>query len=533
MRVNTSFPQRRLLKSLICCSVLGVCSSLVVSTASAITLQNAVHQTLTTHPDILSAKSAETAARHDVRQAQGGFLPSVDLEAGIGKEYSNNPATRAAIRQDTRTLTRQESALRASQLLFDGGNVKNTVAQRRADFLTRHHQVSESQDALAFDAADAYLNVIRQREIVRIRKSDVAAHIETLAKVRKRLKAGAGRKSELDLVDSRLALSRARLTRAQGDLRDSYDTYYKVIGTRVPDHLVVPTLPTTPVTLTAAQHTAMGINPSVAALESQVDANTAAIGVARSAYFPTFTVDAGGTAQNDLDGVKGHNNDAELMVRMRYNLFNGGSDKAAIDSAIARETEARHDLDNIRRDVAEDVALSWNNLQASIKRLPNLRIHRDQSRNVFIAYGKQFQLGQRTLFDLLNAETEYIDAKASLTDGIYDVRSGTYRLLASTGTIIPKMFGNNQTVRTNLPRVYGAKGKGGKQIAQSKGMKNIPADKDVSLADFITVPSNGKKSSTKLAANHHSSGADANASKGHGKGKSSQNAKKNSKAKQA
>ena len=121
---------------------------LLTSAASAANIQDAVHQTLSTHPNVLGAQAAEKAARYDVNQAKGEYLPSVDIEGGIGKEHSDNPATRASGNHG-RTLTRQESAIVASQLIFDGGNVMNTIRQRKSDLETSKFQLSETQERFA------------------------------------------------------------------------------------------------------------------------------------------------------------------------------------------------------------------------------------------------------------------------------------------------------------------------------------------------------------------------------------------------
>ncbi|MBB72200.1 MAG: hypothetical protein CMF50_07365 [Legionellales bacterium] len=464
----------------------------VLSTsAMANGLEDAVQQAITTNPNIMGAKAAEHAAQKEVQQAKGGYLPRVDMEAGIGKEQSDNPATRAA-GQTKRTLTRQESAIVASQLLFDGGNVSNTVRQRKSDLSVRKFQINETQESLAFDAAEAYLNVKRNRELVAVAVSDVKAHQRTLEKVRKRLTAGAGRKSELELADGRLARSRSRLQLSRGRLADAYDTYFKVVGHSAPQQMTLPRLPHVPASLKEAQKIGIDHNPTIGATDSRLEASKAAVGVAKSAYYPTFRADLGATFQNDLDGVKGHNNDAEAMVRMTYNVFNGGSDMAGVDAAHARESEARHETANIRRDVTEDVALSWNNLQAAKRSIPYLKRHMDKSNKVLEAYGKQFQLGQRTLFDLLNAETEYFNAKSDYIDGLYDKRIGTYRLLASMGILTSTLYNHNHNIVAQRPANVKSNVHYPNASANQVNAMNFPQAAHTGAASFAKADSDSK-----------------------------------------
>ena len=144
--------------------------------------------------------------------------------------------------------------------------------------------------------------------------------------------------------------------------------------------------------------------------------------------------------------MKGHNEDLNALVRGTYNIYRGGSDLAFVRSAVFRKQDTQYAIEDVRRIVNEDVALSWNGLVTAKNRISDLRNHRDKSKEVLMAYRKQFKLGQRTLFDLLNAEIEYYDAWEGLVDGQFDVRVQTYRLLSAMGNLVPTLFGDHGNV---------------------------------------------------------------------------------------
>lgn len=423
----------------------AVCFLCVCSPIQAETLKNAVDTALQSYPDILRALSEQKATAYEIRQVQGQWLPALDVDAAIGHENTDNPATRGLGKGDV-NFTRKESAFILQQLLFDGGNVNNQIKEAKANYRTRTFEVDEVKQDVGFLAAQAYLNVLRERELLAIREFDIKAHRTLYGKVAKRLEAGAGKKSELQLADSRLALAESRFAEAQGNLYSANDTYTKIMGTAPNTKMALPNIPSNlPHTLQNAQHLAMMINPSIHATDQRILANEASVGIARAAYFPIFTIDLSQTFNDNLDGIQGYNNQRNEMLRMRYNLFNGGSDKAQMDAAHSRVTAAQHDSATIRRNVNERVALAWDQLQASINKLPALETHVTQSYNVWQAYEKQFQLGQRTLFDLLNSQAEYYNARSALTDAQYDVRVNRFELLAAMGNFVAFIEKNQGT----------------------------------------------------------------------------------------
>jgi adhesin transport system outer membrane protein len=402
-----------------------------------------MQQTLSSHPEILNAQSLQSAANSDIGIEKGGYLPHLNVTGGIGKENTDNPATRAAGDGDV-TLTRKESDFLLSQLLFDGGNVLNRVAKSKADYQTATFQYYQTKELLAFAAAQAYLAVIRDRALLKVARLNVQAHEDMYVKISKRVVAGAGMRSDQELAQSRLALAKANYTLAEGHLADSEATYIKVVGSASPPLMPLPPQPrNVPFSLPLAQQLAVKLSPTLSASKSQIASNAAAVGVAKSAYFPTFTVDLNASYSDSLDGVPGYNNQKRAMLRMNYNVFNGGSDKSAVSAARYREVASQQDAQRVQREIFENVAFAWDAMQTSTKRVPNLERHMLESYNVWQAYIKQFQLGQRTMFDLLNSQSEYYDAKSSLIQAQFDERVSRYQLLAAIGELVSTVNSGN------------------------------------------------------------------------------------------
>lgn len=423
---------------LLLCAGSAICLTPVTGLAD--NLQQAIEQTIATHPQVLSAESEQEAANQDIKQQVGGYLPSLDATAGYGYETTDNPATRASGLGNSGgaiTLFRQESNFLLEQLLFDGGNVSNRVAKAKADYQTTTFQVYGIQEALGYDAALIYLSILEDRELIRIARLNVSAHEDLYSKIGRRVQAGAGKTSDLNLAQSRLALAKSDYFQAIGQLQNDEATYVKVVGYPAPAVLEMPPQPQNiPLTLTRAQQLAIELNPNLAASKTLVASNIASVGVAKSAFFPTVTLDLNSSFNDSLAGVPGYNNSRSALIRMNYNVFRGGSDKAAVSAARYRVIAAEQDNQKLQRDTLETVAFAWNNMQTSINRVPELRVHSAQSYNVWQAYIKQFQLGQRTLFDLLNSQSEYYDSQSALITAQYQERTSRYQLLASIGELV-------------------------------------------------------------------------------------------------
>jgi len=263
---------------------------------------------------------------------------------------------------------------------------------------------------------------------------------------------GAGTRADVELAQGRLAQSAAMLTQSEGNLANANDTYIRIVGVYPMIHLQKPFVPPhLPGSLMQAQQLGMVMSPVVQASLAEIATAQAAAGVARSSFYPTVSVDVTKRVNNDLDGIPGTLNETQGLVRASYNVFKGGSDASAVSAANYRVTAAIDQSRVTQRDVAFDIAQSWNNLLAQLNQIHNLAIHQQQSYDVWQAYIKQFQLGQRTLFDMLNAQSEYYNAKEDVINATYDAMSSRYQLLASIGALVGTITNPEQNVFTRRP----------------------------------------------------------------------------------
>jgi adhesin transport system outer membrane protein len=151
---------------------------------------------------------------------------------------------------------------------------------------------------------------------------------------------------------------------------------------------------------------------------------------------PRVTIETGGSNNRDIDGVVGPEREYYAMLRLRYNLFRGFGDTERVRETHARVDEAFANLQRVRSDVERDVRQAWDALASDRVRLPQLAEYARASADVAEAYRLQFQLGQRSLLDVLNAENERFNATGAYIAGRAAVTVDELRLLASAGRLL-------------------------------------------------------------------------------------------------
>lgn len=427
--MNNNMMHTKLLRMLVVTALFSV-----QQPAFSQSLTEVVDQTIKSNPDVLIDANRRLALDQTVEQARGGYYPKVDLALGIGREWSENTSTRPG----SDNLTRRESSLTLSQMLYDGYAVKSEVDRNQSRVESAAYQVASTSERIGLRAVEVYLDVLRRQQLLALTQENLAAHERTFEQIKLRSDSGVGRKADMEQAQARLSLAQANLASANANLREARINFQRVVGS-VSAELDQPAdvaCECFTATLDDAVNEAFARHPAVRAAIAEHEARLSQEQGAESPFRPRLDLDLGTSWNDNLDGVDYRNNDAYAMLRMRYNVYRGGSDQARLAETRYLSEEAREQVRLTKRELEESTRLSWNALETAKDRLPKLRAHAESTELTRDAYAKQFNIGQRTLLDLLDAENELYTARTEYANGQYEERFARYRLLADMGKLL-------------------------------------------------------------------------------------------------
>jgi adhesin transport system outer membrane protein len=410
--------------------------------SSAETLKEVLTYAVETHPEVLSAVHKKDAADSAKEAAFSGYLPRIDLVLGGGPERSKNPTTLGLNPPPNNPtnphwvkLPRYQESVILNQMIWDGLGTRSEVARRQSiSDSSAHRLLGVSQD-IALQAADAYLEVLKNQEFVKFAKENLAAHQKTYDQVKLRADRGVGRRADLEQIEARLALTISNLSSAESTLRDAEITYLKVIG-KSPVSLTKPEAPQIPASADEAVKIGFQNHPVLKSSWADIESAQAQRDIAKSFYSPRIEVELSMSNSRDLDGVSGPNQDRMAMMYLKWNLFRGGFDLYRNQETAKQINEAQEISRNTQRQVEAAVRLAYNAYATARDRLPSLERYVRASDATRVAYAQQFNIGQRTLLDLLDAENEYFTSRTTQLNGQFIELGARYRVLNAMGGLL-------------------------------------------------------------------------------------------------
>jgi len=400
-------------------------------------LRSYAQKAVVNNPEVTARYNALRASIDEIDVARGAYYPRIDLLAGTGKE--RNESDFAAI--GTQSFSRNGVALSLNQMLWDGLATYNEVRRLGHGSLVRFFEFMEASEVIALEAARAYYDVLRFRELVKISELNYIQHKQTFDQIELRFKSGAGRGVDREQAAARLALADSNLVNETSNLHDVTARFQRIIGEPPAAQLSGAPFPVAgfPASREAAVKLALMQQPGITAATENVRAVQAQLEVRRSPFQPRLEARLRDGTGRNYEGSLGRNASSVAELVLSWNLFNGGSDMARVRQFSNALNNAKDLRDKACRDVRQTLSIAYNDAAKLADQIKYLQLQTQATEKARDAYRKQFDIGQRSLLDLLNSENELYQAKRALINANYDREIAYARVYNSTGALLPQL----------------------------------------------------------------------------------------------
>jgi adhesin transport system outer membrane protein len=401
----------------------------------SVTISDSVAAALGYNPRLKVLQANHEAVGFELERARGGYFPRIDVSAGYGAESYSDELTRS---KDTENnfYDRMEASIRLKQLLYDGRETTSRVDAEAAKLDSARYRVLDNAEAIALDAIIAHMEVYRQRALAGLAEQNVQDHEDILGMLNERQKAGVGSIADVTQTQGRLARARASFAEISSGVKSAEANYQRIVG-KPAGNVEYFTIPANqvPKSLDEVVQAVQVDNPKVKALEFNIQEAESRIGLSDSSFLPKVNLELSSSYEDQVESSDTYEQGNQAMIRLNWNLFNGGSDVADRKAAVARKFQAVNSKDDQLVLAVEEAVATWAKLEAFRQQIVDFGDATSNSRKTVDAYLKQFSVGQRTLLDVLDARNELFQSSGLLVTARVNEVIATERLLALTGSL--------------------------------------------------------------------------------------------------
>jgi adhesin transport system outer membrane protein len=410
--------------------------ALAQTTGEVVSLKAAIHTAVNSNPEIAQAQYNTEAIQMERKQAQGLYAPRVDLEGTAGLRHLDNP-TRRALGISDDTLYPVQGQVRAEWTALDFGRRRGELLRQAARVDGASLRVLERSEFIALQVSRQYLDTLLQQRVLAASQDNVAFHKSLVGDLSTGVQQGSISVADQQQAEERLQAALVRQSEAEQALEEARISLRRLTGLDITQVMMPPTLAENmPASIDEAVGLARTKNPKVREAMADVDAAHGLAGSAKGDLYPRIGIQATGRIGRDIDGVDGTTRDAQVDVFLRWNIFDGGINRAKYQEMVRRASEARYRLYDLVRRAEEDVRIAWTTQLTQAKVSDQLARQSQVSDDLLLSYRSQFNVGRRSLLDVLDAQNTRYNVQVRLETARFSDVFARYQVLAATNQFL-------------------------------------------------------------------------------------------------
>jgi len=415
-------------------------------------LKTTIGEVISTNPIILERLKNYNATKEDITSAQSGYYPKLDLHVGAGYEKTQKKKQVVDALNLTKSLNVYENSLKYTHNIFNGFSTYYQVKEQEHRTVSAAYSYIEKVNNTAFDMTNAYIELIKNYELLATAKENVDIDEKILYKVQRLYDSGLTTLSEVNKIESSLALAKSNLVVQENTVADKMYNLQLILGrTLKPEDMLKPKLDVIlPDKREDAVQFAMKNNPSLLVSDYNVKLAQAVNKEYKSQFYPKIDIEVSGNINKNLSAVEGEEDKFRAMAYVSYNLFNGFKDTSSLQKSVSKIHQEVQIKANLRRKVIEGLNLSWVANQKLQEQLVHLIEYKDFSQKTLTLYSKEYDLGRRSLLDLLSSQNDFIRSKAQIIITSYDLLYAKYRILDAMGILVSTVMNDDKNIYSKV-----------------------------------------------------------------------------------
>lgn len=388
------------------------------------------------NPDLRKTAADRDAAFEKINEARSPLLPQLGLSAG----YTYNNGFRDASNSNSNVT---QGSLGLTQTIFDMSKWRALTLQEKAAGITDVTFQTSSQK-LILDTATAYFNVLQAIDALSYTQANKQAVYRTLDQTTQRFNVGLVAITDVQNARANYDTVLANEVTARNNLDNAVEVLRQITGTFYPELASLDTNKFStkrPDAVNSLLKEAESRNLSLLSARLSQDLAREQIKSAQTGYMPTVDLNASTSVSNNrYSGSANINQNKDIGqnqvgISVSVPLYNGGVTNSRVEQAQYNFVGASEQLESAHRSVVQTVRSSFNNVSASISSISAYKQAVVSAQSSLDATEAGYEVGTRTIVDVLDATTTLYNAKQQLSNARYSYLINQLNIKSALGTL--------------------------------------------------------------------------------------------------
>jgi len=440
------------MKKTITSLIIGIACAASSTMAFAENLRSVYEQAKANDPTVLKAKADFMAAKEGINIARAALLPSLTGQGNInfaeGDTVSDGTYAPAGSIFTAETETTTLSLSLQMELYHHDTWLRLDNEKKKAHRSDIAYQVA--QQDLIVRVTEAYFNVLKAKDDLEFSEAEKTAIARQLEQTKQRYSVGLTAVTDVHEAQAQYDNAATAVIRAQNNVYNAEEALRVITNVYPRDLEVLNTERFSasrpmPDSANEWQQTAEARNLDLIAQKIGVDIAKENINIARSGHYPRLDLNGSlsrkeTTSDSDFTSeVTGPELDSQSFgITLTVPIYSGGATTASVRQAQHGYVSASQDLQQTHRNIVRNARNSYNTVIAAVSAIQALEQALVSAESALKATEAGFEVGTRTIVDVLNSTRNLYNAKRNLSSTRYDYIQSILSLKRAGGTISEK-----------------------------------------------------------------------------------------------
>ncbi|WP_320170478.1 TolC family protein [Maridesulfovibrio sp.] len=358
-----------------------------------LTLYEACRLAVEKHPLVASSRYSRMEKMADYGMARSVYYPRIDFQGQAGPSHN----------LDTHTTSYGESNISLTHTLYNFGGLSDSVESARLKAEGARYRLARTNEDIAALAINSYLSVLQSQQLLDVYNDALDFYKKLLDTFWERYNAGISSRADAQKVEVSLRSTQSQITVQNQQLTTARLLLENIIKQPVQKVAADTNLLNMKIveSLKEVCDRALANNMSLRAFQAEIDSQAKAVDTLRADYYPSFGYQL--NAKSEFQEIDGYENSLDAQVTVNWNLFSGFSTDEGVrkETAVLNRLKATKDATALQ--VQNVLSDAYNAYKSSEKEFELARDAYDSSVNLMSLYLSEFDLGIRTMLDLISA----------------------------------------------------------------------------------------------------------------------------------
>ena len=418
-----------------------------VSASFAETINSALASAYNNNPTLNAQRAATRAADESIPIAKSGYRPTITANANIGlsRTILNNSGSNffGPIGSTQTDLTPRGFGVVINQTLWDSYLTRNTVNAAEAAVSASQQALRNAEQNILFNGAAAYLDVLRDRSIVAFQRRNLEFLNEQVRSEQTRFDVGEATRTDVAQARASRAAAQASVSLAAANLKSSEAVYRQIIG-RDPKKLSsvkgvgrkIPASTGKGIAIAQSEH------PAIKSTQFLVDQAIYNVKAAESGLLLRVDLQAQANRNYETGGSRDQSaTNQSVTATLTVPIYQGGAQSGQVRQNKETLGQRRIQVDESVDSVRAAVVSAYSQYQGA---KASFAANQEQLKAAKLALDgavEERKVGQRTTLDVLDTQTQVINAQIALANSSRDIKVAGYAILSAIGRLNAKSLG--------------------------------------------------------------------------------------------